>query len=239
MMQWWQFAIFLLVIECNVVAQSITPSVVVVGLAKSGTSSLAEFFRCGQKQVAHWRCGAPVMCGDCIRKNVAKGRAAFENCGPYEVFAQIDVHRPPHMCAPPTPAVFDAIRKYENISVILSYRRAEEWADSVLRWNNLADRLVACGEVPNSTLQGVAYGYTKYIQETEAYWIQHKWPRFAIIDITSNSTAKRLEHLFGIRAECWGHFNANLGNRNKNNNKNKNKSPDQERTQTIPITGQR
>jgi hypothetical protein len=211
MMNWRLFAVSLFVLGLSV-AQRFMPSVVVVSLAKSGTTSLAHFFRCGRKSVSHWTCAGNVLCGDCIQKNIDGGRAAFENCGRFDVFAQIDAYSPPGTCAKPTFAVFDAIRKYENITVVLSYRRAEEWASSVLRWNNLSDRLLACGFIANKTIAAIAHTYNTYIQETKEYWVRHKWPRFALVNIASDGAGNDLERTFGISAECWGQFNINTKN---------------------------
>ena len=89
--------------------------IVNVGLPKSGSSSVEDYFLCGGNgtlNVSHWNCatmlsasqldGVPhvyqmsptvfqVPCGDCVKKNVEAGRPPLASCGGYDVWAQIDV----------------------------------------------------------------------------------------------------------------------------------------------------
>lgn len=94
--------------------------------------------------------------------------------------------------------------------MILSYRHANDWARSVLRWRDLASRMLACGTIPNTTLPAMARAYTTYVADTQAYWLQHRWHHFVFLDIESKLAGRQLQRVYGIPASCWGHFNANL-----------------------------
>jgi predicted SnoaL-like aldol condensation-catalyzing enzyme len=79
--------------------------VFVVGFPKSGTTSIWQFFNCSGIVSQHFCC-----CGDesdhppcetntmakCILRNMAKERPMLEDCGDYQVYAQLDGERPIH-----------------------------------------------------------------------------------------------------------------------------------------------
>ena len=94
--------------------------IIVVGLPKSGTTSIAGYFRCGRIAASHFSCevgepdwdaksarwrncrlpkgaGGPMtdtgqfpLCGICVERNIIHGRPPLEGCGPYKVFAELD-----------------------------------------------------------------------------------------------------------------------------------------------------
>ena len=81
------------------------PLVIVLGMPKSGTGTIHEFFRCNHWPSAHWRCRNS-YCGDCVTRwvvEMSKGETKdgievlLETCGSYDVFAQID-EEPAHAC---------------------------------------------------------------------------------------------------------------------------------------------
>jgi len=84
--------------------------IILLGLPKSGTTSIYKFFQCAGISSSHYCCspgaidhppcspkGTPSnernyhLCGYCIKRNIFHGRAPFEGCGDtFDVFAQID-----------------------------------------------------------------------------------------------------------------------------------------------------
>lgn len=188
------------------------PRVVVISLAKSGTTSLATYFACGGLYTSHWKCGHS-LCGACLQRNLARGQSLFSDCGSYDVLAQIDQYDRA-TCAWPDERLFDAMRAYRQMSVILSYRDPGEWANSVLRWNNLTQRMSDCGFVPRPTLDALARAYIAYNNAAVNYWVyRHRWPRFTLLRIDSNDTGELLEQTFDIPARCWGRYNVNRRNK--------------------------
>lgn len=89
--------------------------VLVLGLPKAGTTSLAAYFACGGLRTSHYVCmdqeGSPFeenesfasdgsemeqTCGRCIRDALVKGNSPLETCGRYEAWAQMDVAGKPN-----------------------------------------------------------------------------------------------------------------------------------------------
>jgi hypothetical protein len=89
--------------------------VLVVGLPKTGTTSLANFFHCGGLTTSHYKCvnidGENVSftsdgstmdqtCGRCIRDALATNQPPLKSCGNFEAWAQMDVAgKPDSGCA--------------------------------------------------------------------------------------------------------------------------------------------
>ena len=135
--------------------------IVNVGLPKSGSSSVEDYFLCGGNgtlNVSHWNCatmlsasqldGVPhiyqmsptvfqVPCGDCVKKNVDAGREALAGCGGYDVWAQLDVQSRPDgaSCYLPQVTDLEALHaQYPNATFTLPTRPAANWLASVSGW---------------------------------------------------------------------------------------------------------
>ena len=80
--------------------------VLVVGLPKAGTTSLASYFACGGLDTSHYKCvdlvegddsfasdGSTMdqTCGRCIRDALATNEPPLRSCGNFEAWAQMDV----------------------------------------------------------------------------------------------------------------------------------------------------
>lgn len=135
--------------------------IVNVGLPKSGSSSVEDYFLCGGNgtlNVSHWNCatmlsasqldGVPhvyqmsptvfqVPCGDCVKKNVEAGRPPLASCGGYDVWAQIDVQGWPDGAScylPQVSALEELHAAYPNASFVLPTRPVAHWVASVSGW---------------------------------------------------------------------------------------------------------
>lgn len=94
--------------------------IIVMGLPKSGTTSISAYFRCGRIASSHFSCeiaeedvgskedgadswrncrlpptrgtdaGSFPLCAVCIERNILQGWPPLEGCGPYDVFAELD-----------------------------------------------------------------------------------------------------------------------------------------------------
>jgi hypothetical protein len=149
-------------VETDVDVQS--PTVIVMGLPRSGSLQLHEFFQCHGLKSAHYccdsnqnnnsdeykthfYCGTNVRtCGQCVHQNMLHQRAPFDRCGaaPYDVYSQFDVETsqpfawflPQHYTLP---LLHEA---YPNAIWILNTRSSpEQWAASVLHWYSVTQRL--------------------------------------------------------------------------------------------------
>ena len=75
--------------------------VFVVGMPKSGTTSLYSFFHCNGIKSSHYCCcgsnrththcnDGGKTCSECIRNNIKQNRPVLQECGDYKVYAQLD-----------------------------------------------------------------------------------------------------------------------------------------------------
>eukprot|EP00550_Attheya_septentrionalis_P011363 CAMPEP_0198303732 /NCGR_PEP_ID=MMETSP1449-20131203/57041_1 /TAXON_ID=420275 /ORGANISM="Attheya septentrionalis, Strain CCMP2084" /LENGTH=451 /DNA_ID=CAMNT_0044006239 /DNA_START=39 /DNA_END=1394 /DNA_ORIENTATION=- len=85
--------------------------ILVVGMPKTGTTSIRDFFRCNGHNASHWKCATDTMtmggpdslrkkaikgkyCAQVIKDNIANNRPALQDTGNYQVYAQMDVELP-------------------------------------------------------------------------------------------------------------------------------------------------
>jgi hypothetical protein len=84
-----------------------------VGLPKSASTSVLDFFKCNGLKASHYHCQNDCSkpgtsrkhfcqdedkrdyCGPCIKSNFKHGAAPFENCGDYDVRSHVSNHQPP------------------------------------------------------------------------------------------------------------------------------------------------
>jgi Sulfotransferase domain len=129
--------------------------ILVMGMIRSGSRAVHEFFTCNSIKSAHYCCHNSdraqfpcdrQTCGSCVYHNLNASRPAFDNCGDgYAVHAQFDVETsdpfawflPQHYALP---LLHDA---YPGSTWILNSRETpERWADSVLHWYSVTNRLL-------------------------------------------------------------------------------------------------
>ena len=192
------------------------PKVFVIGLPKTGTTSLHEFFKCGGRSSAHWRCAANRRCGECIESNVRIGRPPMQGCGDFDVYAQMDVDADGnHSCYfPQIDALATLYRHYPRATYILNTRPFDHWNRSIHRWRgmsrhkkaSMATRLRYKCRWPFVQANDTDFFRRLYRQvQLHAHSFQRKHPemRLVTINIESNVTAHVLSREFGILEECW------------------------------------
>ena len=117
--------------------------VFVIGLPKTGTTSLHAFFKCGGLSSSHWRCGGQTRCGECIKSNIQRGRPPVQGCGDFDVYAQMDVNADGnHPCYFPQIDALDVLyTHYPTATYIFNTRPFEHWNRSIHRWHGMNHRL--------------------------------------------------------------------------------------------------
>jgi hypothetical protein len=192
--------------------------IIVVGLPKSGTNSIASYFRCGGiERVSHHRC-LNRACGSIIRKNVLEGRKPLSNTGRANVYAQMDVEFDPTRGLP---CYFPQIEALEQIhaahpqsTFILNTRNTTRWVESLRAWSGMDRRLASCNitglpegvGLSDSELMDFYESHTKRIRE---FVEQHPSHRLVEVVIDSPDAGQVLQDAFGISESCWGHENGN------------------------------
>jgi len=145
------------------------PMIIVIGMPKSGTETISEFFQCNAWSTSHWSCplGAGLWaanrtfpahpfpaCGNCMTRWVTDmagrpvhdGSASLRSaCGNYDVFAQVD-YEPAHACMFPQVFFLTTLLSYlPHACFILNTRPTSHWLKSVRGWPGMMGRLTdAC-----------------------------------------------------------------------------------------------
>ena len=149
-------------------SMSSRPLVIVLGMPKTGTESIAKFFTCNKWKSSHWTCPGHGYCGQCLLRwvaavagsSIADGADLLrEACGDFDVFSQID-YEPSGACLFPQVTYLPTLLRYlPNAYFVLNTRPTAHWLSSVAQWGNMLERLTqACPINPrNSTGLGQWY----------------------------------------------------------------------------------
>src|SRR3569623_272964 len=125
-----------------------------MGLNRSGSSAIHEFFDCHNIHTAHYCCHNSqrtqfpcdtLTCGACVYSILNHSRPAFQGCGNYQVYAQWDVETSnPFAWFLPQHYTLPLIHEqYPQSTWILNARETpEQWADSVLHWYSITQRML-------------------------------------------------------------------------------------------------
>lgn len=192
--------------------------VVVVGLPKTGTTSLAQFFRCTRfGHVSHHLCGAKT-CGECARDNKLAQKALFDGCR-YDVYAELD-----DIASCTLPQVNDLAEidvALPNATLILSLRPAAHWLRSLTAYASsnstgrasFRDQFAACllrlGVVDETSDAALLAAFDAHTRRVLDFARAHPQHRFLTLDIESPSAGAVLSRAFGgIDASCWQQHNA-------------------------------
>ena len=186
----------------------IKSKIFVIGLPKTGTTSLHEFFKCGNRSSAHWKCIGKRRCGECIESNVQRQRPPMQGCGDFDVYAQMDVDGDGnHSCYFPQIDALDVLyRYYPGATYILNTRPFDHWNRSIHRWHGMYNRLRHKCRWPFVQANDTDF-FKRLHREVQlhAHSFQREHPemRLVTINIESNVTGRVLSSEFGIPKECW------------------------------------
>lgn len=187
----------------------------VVGLPKSGTKSVADYFQCGCYKVIHYSCEREGLknprCGELIQKNVLAGVDPLMHTGNASVYAQVDVTGLNHAsCFYPQMQALEEIHQHHpNSTFILNTRNTKNWLSSVDRWLDMRERFIKCNltDLPTgvgSRDEEMISFYQKQVKRIRDFCKQYPSHALVEIDVESNSTGAILEEAFGISSHCWG-----------------------------------
>ena len=200
--------------------------VFVLGMPKSGTSSIAAYFECGRgaKKVSHWLCDRRKVdnwkdkehCADCIYRNVNAGEDPLKGCGNFDVWAQMDREGDNDgLCYFPQIEALEALHEYyPTATLILNLRPLDKWVSSVQRWGTMHSRLVDCDITgfPRGTGQSEEELIAWYKYHAAKVWhfaSTHRSHGLVTVRVEDDDTGRVLEKAFGITHTCWGKHNVN------------------------------
>ena len=186
-----------------------------LGFPKSGTSSLYDYYTCGNVGSSHHKCKLET-CGECVFANVEAGRAPLDSCGNYAFYGQLDIDGIGYDSEGSWPGDKHALCYFPQLSALqelhdayptarftLTTRPPAHWLASVDGWG-LRDRLVDCN------LPGLPEGKGADDQELMAWFSSHldtvrefvaanpSHGPLLEIDIEDDSTGQVLEEATGI-----------------------------------------
>ncbi|CAB9510983.1 expressed unknown protein [Seminavis robusta] len=200
-----------------------TVPLLIMGLPRSGSESIHNYFTCNKIKSSHYCCdtekslaGQParsqfpcrkdqVTCGSCVLKNMKSERPPFQGCGDYYVWSQFDVETTePYSWFLPQHKTLPLIHEaYPNAAFILNTRKdAGTWADSVLHWNS--ESLDRANEVENlkkkrKLLMTVYDRHMKKIRK----WAEDYGHPLMEINVDDPQTGNDLAEAFKMSQGCW------------------------------------
>ena len=208
--------------------------VINLGLPKSGSSSVADFFQCAGLRTSHHDCDVvsqidvarrprpgrqkKTTCGGCAERNAEAGRPLLLGCGEYDVWAQMDVDGDGgRVCfLPQVTHLSELLEQYPNALFLLPTRPADHWVASVNNWNNMHERLFQCGlpglnldhssdKAQDDLLKQFYYNHTLSVRE----FMATQSSAFIEFDIEEKEelVGAQLAEATGLPASCWGKSN--------------------------------
>lgn len=188
--------------------------ILVVGMPKTGTSSVHAFFERSGYRSSHYRCINHIYCGLCMKVAVQAGSPPLKSCGDYEVWAQMDVENLGQCYFPQIHNLEVLHQEAPNATLLLTYRNMTHWAKSVRNWvggvRSMAARLAKCDGGPISKgSEDLIEWHLAHIERIRRFAKDHPSHALVEIDIENPNAGKILEAAFGsaTSANHWGHEN--------------------------------
>ena len=192
----------------------------VASLPKSGTTSIARYFYCGNIWTAHTFVNTEdyrqMRIGECFQQNVQNKKPPFEKCGRYHVYSDAGYVRDKRCYYPSVHGLQALYDSYPNATILLVKRSSDAWLKSIQKWKKgfLLKKWTKCDKFPdkNASDNDVALFYQWHASNTRQFAASH--PSITYIEILleddNNGTeiGKQLEEKIGINASCWGHHNS-------------------------------
>lgn len=194
--------------------------ILVVGLPKSGTSSITQFYReSKQFRSCHFACAIPVdangygtynnrttgrYMGVCMAEAKQKKLPLIKTCGDYQMIGQMDFPTSKVCYLPQITMLNELHEEHPDATFILNLRNADRWSDSVNRWKGLGTRLSYCEMGPiNAKGISLRKWYHEHTLRIRQFVTDHPSHALVEIDIESSDTGKRMANLFGLDEKFW------------------------------------
>lgn len=187
----------------------------VIGFPKSGTTSLTKALDASGVRAVHWRTHSGKFVGFEIYSAIYRGLEPFALLQDYDAVTQADVCLPSHhinLWPNLDFAVLSAIRRaHPTCLMLLNYRRPAAIADSIMKWDDLQQR-IAVSEIP-----GLPRGLGRK-REHLVTWVENHFDAcrrffagdeyFLEVDIESPDAPARIGQALGIELVGWSDHKA-------------------------------
>ena len=192
-----------------------------LGFPKMGTSSLHAYFECGGKVSAHLKCGrwrsGCTACSECMRASAEAGLPPLAKCCEADMYAQIDNGA----YFPQIELLEEFVHGHPDATFFLTFRSIEKWYHSIQNWPprkngpHMDDRfkkLNITGSPPietKSNLKEFGDWYCNHVNKVRRLVAENPSHTLVEVDIEDPNMGQRMQDVFGIKRDCWGHANAN------------------------------
>lgn len=189
----------------------------VASLPKSGTTSIARMFYCGNVSTAHTFAnthdGRQVRIGECYQSNVNLNRAPFSGCGGYDVWSDNGLIRGKRCYYPSVHGLQSFYQWYPNSTILLIKRKKELWRQSVRNWKNGALvrkwRVCSSGFPPSrATDSQLESFYEEHATRIRDFVRARPSLSYVEIQLEDPDAGRQLEDALGIEKSCFKHHNS-------------------------------
>ena len=194
------------------------PLVVMLGLGKSGTQTTATFFKCAGWNASHWYCnrrGQPTeYCATCVlrwlattmpaardpdTRRVDHAAALRQECGAFDVFAQMDLATPSTCVQPQISFLHTLLARLPNACFLMTYRSERSWIESLGHWGSMKRATIAsCPLFPKND-SGLAAYYAEHKERVRAALAASRVCRLEV-DLEHESLTDKLNAFFHLNA---------------------------------------
>lgn len=189
-----------------------------VGMPKMGTSSLHNYFCCGNHTSSHWVCESH-LCSICMENATKHGNPPLKTCGNYDVWSQMD-----NGVYFPQIELLDQLHEESpSATFILMFRNITDWYRSLSAWpptnsNRAAGNLAR--DIESRNITGLPPGkgkneeefsewFCSHVQRVRSFVATHPSHSLVELNMADLDAGRQLEHAFGVSEKCWGHVNKN------------------------------
>jgi Sulfotransferase domain len=193
--------------------------ILILSLAKSGTTSMHRFFQCGGYPSVHHRHRRNLLeewgtrllqrdlgqlVGKCIQKNGREGKLLLQHCGDYQVWSDL-AYTEQEDCFFPIQILEELYQAYPRATWILTTRNSTDWYQSMSTFlgGKPLRKWSRCFGVSNA--EGKEFWtsfYDNHTRQIDQFVKAH--PSLRYVQVPLNEAAHKLSTVFGIEKSCFG-----------------------------------
>jgi len=192
----------------------------VASLPKSGTTSTARYFYCGDIWTAHTFVNTigsthkqkQMRVGHCFLNNLQANRSMLTDCGHYNVWSDAG-HARGTPCFYPSVHGLDAwYDENPTSTILLVTRNSTAWANSLMRWKHgeLTRKWERCDKFPtkNANETDLIRFYEWHKQNIRDFAAAHPSLKYIELSIEDEEIGQKLEDSIGVPSSCFRHHNS-------------------------------
>ena len=193
-----------------------------LGFPKMGTSSLDEYFNCGNLTSTHFTCGTGAKlygCARCMTQSVRAGLPPLSKCGTADAYTQMDNGT----FFPQVEFLEEIVSGHPDATFVLTFRSMMNWYRSLQNWppnpkfQRMSNRLrwldiAGFPRGKGANLREFAEWYCSHVMRVRRFVEEYARNELVEINIEEHNAGQFMEGVFGIDRQCWQRVNANPTN---------------------------